>query len=68
MTKQSIVNGTFTDYWCAYCHVSQLFYPVNREILVMVLFWPILGPKYEVPKLNTPKYVTLQKLTAKIEY
>ena len=33
----------------------------------MVLFWPILAPKYEVPKLNTPKYVTLQKLTAKIE-
>jgi hypothetical protein len=29
----------------------------------MVLFWPILAPKYEVPKLNTPKYVTLQKLT-----
>jgi hypothetical protein len=27
----------------------------------------ILAPKYEVPKLNTPKYVTLQKLTAKIE-
>ena len=26
----------------------------------------ILAPKYEVPKLNTPKYVTLQKLTAKI--
>ena len=26
---------------------------VNREILVMVLFWPILVPKYEVPKLNT---------------
>ena len=24
--------------------------------------------KYEVPKLNTPKYVTLQKLTAKIEH
>jgi hypothetical protein len=41
---------------------------VNREILVMVLFWPILTPKYEVPKLNTPKYVTLQKLTAKIEH
>ena len=41
---------------------------VNREILVMVLFWPILAPKYEVPKLNTPKYVTLQKLTAKIEH
>ena len=40
----------------------------NREILVMVLFWPILAPKYEVPKLNTPKYVTLQKLTAKIEH
>jgi hypothetical protein len=40
---------------------------VNREILVMVLFWPILAPKYEVPKLNTPKYVTLQKLTAKID-
>jgi hypothetical protein len=34
----------------------------------MVLFWPILAPKYEVPKLNTPKYVTLQKLTAKIEH
>jgi hypothetical protein len=33
-------------------------YTVNREILVMVLFWPILAPKYEVPKLNTPKYVT----------
>jgi hypothetical protein len=30
----------------------------------MILFWPILAPKYEVPKLNTPKYVTLQKLTA----
>ena len=29
-------------------------YTVNREILVMVLFWPILAPKYEVPKLNTP--------------
>jgi hypothetical protein len=41
---------------------------VNREILVMVLFWPILALKYEVPKLNTPKYVTLQKLTAKIEH
>jgi hypothetical protein len=24
----------------------------------------ILAPKYKVPKLNTPKYVTLQKLTA----
>jgi hypothetical protein len=34
----------------------------------MVLFWPILAPKCEVPKLNTPKYVTLQKLTAKIEH
>jgi hypothetical protein len=32
---------------------------VNREILVMALFWPILAPKYEVPKLNTPNYVTL---------
>jgi hypothetical protein len=41
-------------------------YTVNRKMLVMVLFWPILAPKYEVPKLNTPKYVTLQKLTAKI--
>jgi hypothetical protein len=41
---------------------------VNREILVMVLFWPILAPKYEMPKLNTPKYVTLQKLTAKIKH
>ena len=41
---------------------------VNREILVMVLFWSILAPKYEVPKLSTPKYVTLQKLTAKIEH
>jgi hypothetical protein len=29
------------------------------------LFWPL---KYEVPKLNTPKYVTLQKLIAKIEH
>ena len=28
----------------------------------------ILAPKYEVPKLNTPKYVTLQKLSAKIEH
>ena len=28
----------------------------------------ILAPKYEVPKLNTPKYVTLQKLIAKIEH
>jgi hypothetical protein len=28
----------------------------------------ILAPKYEGPKLNTPKYVTLQKLTAKIEH
>jgi hypothetical protein len=28
----------------------------------------ILAPKYEVPKLNTPKYVTLQKLTTKIEH
>ena len=36
-------------------------------MLVMVLFWPILTPKYEVPKLSTPKYVTPQKLTAKIE-
>ena len=43
-------------------------FTVNREILVMVLFRPILAPKYEVPKLNTPKYVTLQKLTAKIEH
>ena len=34
----------------------------------MVLFWPILAPKYEVLKLNTPKYVTLQKLNAKIEH
>jgi hypothetical protein len=25
----------------------------------MVLFWPILAPKYEVPKLNTPKYVNM---------
>jgi hypothetical protein len=41
---------------------------VNREILVMVLFWPMLAPKYEVPKLNTAKYVTLQKLTTKIEH
>ena len=41
---------------------------VNWEILVMVLFWPILAPKYKVPKLNTPKYVTLQKLTTKIEH
>jgi hypothetical protein len=41
---------------------------VNREILVMALFWPILAPKYEVPKLNTPNYVTLQKLTANIEH
>ena len=41
---------------------------VNREILVMVLFWPILAPKYEVSKLNTPKYVTLQILAAKIEH
>jgi hypothetical protein len=24
----------------------------------MVLFWPFLAPKYEVPKLNTPKYDT----------
>jgi hypothetical protein len=24
----------------------------------------ILAPKYKVPKLNTPKYVTLQKLIA----
>jgi hypothetical protein len=43
-------------------------YTVNLEILVMVLLWPILAPKYKVPKLNTPKYVTLQKLTAKIEH
>jgi hypothetical protein len=28
----------------------------------------ILAPKYEMPKLNTPKYVTLQKLIAKIEH
>ena len=28
----------------------------------------ILAPKYEVPKLNTPKYVTLQKLTANIDH
>ena len=34
----------------------------------MVLFWPILAPKFEVPKLNTPKYVTLQKLTTEIEH
>ena len=26
----------------------------------------ILASKYEVPKLNTPKYVTLQKLTPKL--
>jgi hypothetical protein len=47
---------------------KQPTYTVNREILVMVLFWPILAPKYEVRKLNTPKYVTLQQLTAKIEH
>jgi hypothetical protein len=28
----------------------------------------ILAPKYEMPKLNTPKYVTLQKLIAKIDF
>ena len=28
----------------------------------------MLAPKYEVLKLNTPKYVTLQKLTVKIEH
>ena len=50
------------------CVVHTQFDTVNREILVMVLFWPILAPKYEVPKLNIPKYVTLQKLTAKIEH
>ena len=45
---------------------SDLTTTVNREMLVIVLFWPILAPKYEVPKLNIQKYVTLQKLTAKI--
>ena len=50
------------------CVVHTQFDTVNREILVMVLFWPILAPKYEVPKLNIPKYVTLQKLTAKIKH
>ena len=47
---------------------QSMYTTVNREIFVMVLFWPILAPKYEVPKLSTPKYVTLQKLTAKIEH
>ena len=41
---------------------------VNRQILVMVLFLSILALTYEVPKLNTPKYITLQKITAKIEH
>ena len=51
-----------------FVNLKRCLYTVNREILVMVLFWPILAPKYEVPKLNTPKYVTLQKLTANIEH
>jgi hypothetical protein len=37
-------------------------------MLVMVLFLSILALTYEVPKLNTPKYITLQKFTAKIEH
>ena len=37
---------------------------VNRQILVMVLFLSILALTYEVPKLNTPKYITLKKFTA----
>ena len=48
-------------------HTWRFVITVNREMLVMVLFWPILAPKCEVPKLNTQKYVTLQKFTAKIE-
>ena len=59
----SVPDRLFQD-----CVVHTQFDTVNREILVMVLFWPILAPKYEVPKLNIPKYVTLQKLTAKIEH
>jgi hypothetical protein len=35
---------------------------VNRQILVMVLFLSILALTYEVPKLNTPKYITLQRI------
>ena len=41
---------------------------VNRQMLVMVLVLSILALTYEVPKLNTPKYITLQKFTAKIEH
>ena len=41
---------------------------VNRQILVMALFLSILALTYEVPKLNPPKYITLQKFTAKIEH
>ena len=56
------------EFSISYCKDNIKRDTVNREIFVMVLFWPILAPKYEVPKLNTPKYVTLQKLTAKIEH
>jgi hypothetical protein len=50
--------------WFRYISLYNQICTVNREILVIVLFWPILAPKYKVPKLNTPKYVTLQKLAA----
>jgi hypothetical protein len=43
-------------------------YTLDIHILVMVLFLSILALTYEVPKLNTPKYITLQKITAKIEH
>ena len=52
--------------------IYKLFYPVQTKHTPRksgnVGHGIILAPKYEVPKLNTPKYVTLQKLTAKIEH
>jgi hypothetical protein len=44
------------------CHFNDIWHFVDW------IFFIGLAPKYEVPKLNTPKYVTLQKLTAKIEH
>jgi hypothetical protein len=60
-TKDSFLGGVVVA--VIVCGIWIYIHTVNREILVMVLFWPILAPKYEVPK-----YVTLQKLIAKIEH
>jgi hypothetical protein len=61
----SYIYGVFERFMCHNFKIEircPIIITVNRKILVMVLFWPILAPKYEVPKLSTPKYVTLQKL------